>query len=97
MVNVFYTWRGGGGGGELHKNISQILATINLLSGEIARKTLSVRKNFIGNIHLSQTSCLNLDKFSSGNEIPIPDCRSRVSTVATNCTPTCPGPILRVI
>ena len=41
---------------------------------EITRKTLSARKNIIGNITLSQTSRLSLDKFGAGNHIP--DCRS---------------------
>ena len=45
--------------------------TINFSGGEIAGlETLSVRKNFIGNINLDQTSCLNLlDKFGIGNDI----------------------------
>ena len=34
----------------LHKNVSQILATIDSSSGEFARKTLSVMKSFTGNI-----------------------------------------------
>ena len=56
----------------LHSNVSQVLATINFSSGEIARKTLSARKNFIGNINLGQTSHLNWDKFGIYNDIP--DC-----------------------
>ena len=44
---------------------------------EIAGKTLSVRKNIIGNINSGQKSRLNLDKFGIGNEIP--DCRSAPS------------------
>ena len=59
--------------GVLHKNVSHILATINFLSGEIAEKTLSVRKNFIGNINLGQTSHLNLNKFGIGNDVPFAD------------------------
>ena len=43
-------------------------------SREITGKTLSARKNIIGNITLSQTGRLNLDKFGVGNYIP--DCRS---------------------
>ena len=49
---------GGGGGrgkgreGELHKNVSQTLATIDFSSGKIAVKTLSVRKNSIYDINL---------------------------------------------
>ena len=58
------------GVGVLHKNVSQMLATINFSSGEIARKTLSVKKNFISNVNLGQTNCLNLDKFVIGNDIP---------------------------
>ena len=41
---------------SLHK-VSQILVTIDFSSGEIAGETLSVRKNFIGNINFDQTSC----------------------------------------
>ena len=67
--NVFCVW-------ALHKIVSQILATINFSSGEIARKTLSVGNNFTGtcNINLGQTSHLNLDKFDISNDIP--DCQS---------------------
>ena len=65
---------GGGGGGLLHNNVSQILATNNFSSGETDRNFLSVLKNFIGNINLGQTSHLNLGKFGIGNDIP--DCRS---------------------
>ena len=46
----------------LHKNISQISATIDFLSGEIAGKTLSVRKNLKGTINLGQTSRLKLEQ-----------------------------------
>ena len=72
----FCMFRGGGGGGEgvLHKNISQILAIIDFSSREITRKILSARKNTLSNITLSQTSCLDFDKFGGGNYIP--DCRS---------------------
>ena len=49
----FCTFRGVA---ALHKNFSQILAIIDFSSREIARKTLSVRKNIIGNINLGQTS-----------------------------------------
>ena len=31
---------------------------------------MSVRKNAIGKINLSQTSCLDLDRFGVGNDIP---------------------------
>ena len=62
------------GGGGLRKNVSQILAVIDFSSREITEKTLSARKNIIGNITLSQTSCLSLNKFGVGNYIP--DCRS---------------------
>ena len=33
------------GGGGVHKNVSQILTTIDFSSGEISGKTLSVSKN----------------------------------------------------
>ena len=56
---VFCIGGGGGGGGGGHKNVSQILATINFSSGEIDGKFLSVWKNFIDNINLGQTSRLN--------------------------------------
>ena len=46
------------GGGVLHSNVSQILATVNFSSGEIDGKFLSVWRNFIGNINLGQTSHL---------------------------------------
>ena len=39
----------------LHKNIFQILATIDFSSGEIARRTLLVGKSFTGNINVDQT------------------------------------------
>ena len=45
---------------------------------KIARKTLSVDKNFIGNINLGQKSRLNLDKFGIG--IDILDCGSKLFT-----------------
>ena len=57
-------------GGKNHKNVSQILATINFSSGEIDGKFLLVWKNFIGNINLGQASRLNLDKFGISNDIP---------------------------
>ena len=47
---------------------------INLSSGEIDGKTLSVRNNFISNINLGQTNCFNLDKFGISNDVP--DCQS---------------------
>ena len=63
-----------GGGGGLSKNVSQILAIIDFSSREITGKTLSARKNIIGNITLSQTSRLSFNKFGVGNYIP--DCRT---------------------
>ena len=69
-TETFFALDGGGG----HKNVSKILATINFSSGEIDGKFVSVWKNFIGNINLSQTSRLNLDKFDIRKDIP--DCRS---------------------
>ena len=54
----------------LHKTVSQILVIINFSSRDITGKTLSVRKDFISNINLGKTSCLNLDKFGISNDIP---------------------------
>ena len=62
---LLHTW----GMGVLHKNVSQILARMDFSSREVAEKTLSVRENIIGNIHLGQTSHLNLDKFGLGNNL----------------------------
>ena len=74
---MFYSHWGGGGGVRLHKNVSHTLATIDFLRREIATKTLSVRKNVIGNINLGQTSLslLNSEKFGISN-LYIPDCLS---------------------
>ena len=74
---MFYSHWGGGGGGGLHKNVSHTLATIDFLRREIATKTLSVRKNVIGNINLGQTSLglLNSEKFGISS-LYIPDCLS---------------------
>ena len=68
--NVFCTFVGRG----LRKNVSQILAIIDFFKQRNYRKTLSARKNIIGNITLSQTSRLSLNKSGVGNYIP--DCRS---------------------
>ena len=81
MGNVFFARLGVG----LHRNISQILAIIDFSSKEIARKTLSVSKNIIGNINLGQTSRLNLDKFGISNDIP--ECRSALFGVRINYRP----------
>ena len=62
----------GGGGGGVQNNVSQMLAIVYFFDRNIAGKTLSARKNVIGNITLSQISGLNLDKFGVGNYIP--DC-----------------------
>ena len=56
----------------LQKNVSQILTTMDFSSGEIAGKTLPVRQNFRGNKNVGQTSCLKLNKFGTGKDIP--DC-----------------------
>ena len=71
--NVFSTFVEGGWG-ALHKNVSQVLAIIDFFKQRNYWKTVSVRKNIIGNITLSQTSRLSLDKFGIGNYIP--DCPS---------------------
>ena len=63
------------GGGEgvsvLHKNVSQILAIINLFKQRNYRKNLISKEENYGYITLSQTSCLNLDKFGVGNYISV--------------------------
>ena len=71
-TETFFALSGGGGG--VNKNVSQILATINVSSGEIYGKFLLVCKHFIGNINLGQTGLLNVDKFGIGNDIS--HCRS---------------------
>ena len=53
--------------GVLHKNVSKIFVTIDFSSGQIANKTLSVRKNFTGYVNLGQTSHLNLEKSGIDN------------------------------
>ena len=55
----------------LHKNV---LATIDFSMEKFSPQknpvTMSVRKNFVGNMNLGQKSCLNLDKFGIDNDIP---------------------------
>ena len=67
----------GGGGGRrvlvLHKNVSQILAIIDFFKQRNYRKNLVSKEENYKYITLSQTSCLNLDKFGVGNYIS--DCR----------------------
>ena len=48
----WHVWGGGGGWevGVLHKSVSQILAIIDFFNREITGKTLSARRNIIGNI-----------------------------------------------
>ena len=72
LTNRFCCGKHFSGGGR-GKNVSKILAIINISSRESTGKTLSVRKNIIGNINFSQTSRLNMDKFGVGNDNP--DCR----------------------
>ena len=79
---------------DLYKSDSQILATIDFSCRQIARKTLSVRKNFTGNINLSQTSRLNLDKFGIGNDIPVITDRHCSQTIGLMVAQ---GSILRVV
>ena len=69
--HFLHVWRGR----VLHKNVSQILAIIDFFKQKnYWKKPLSARKNIIGNITLSKTSRLNLEKFGIGDYIP--DCRS---------------------
>ena len=65
---------GGGGGGEVtQERFSNFSNNRFFSSREITGKTLSARKNIIGNINLRQTSCLSLNKFGVGNYIPDSD------------------------
>ena len=63
-----HVWGGGGGQEQRFSNVSNN----RFFNREITGKTLPAWKNVIGNITLSQTSGLNLDKFGVGNYIP--DC-----------------------
>ena len=62
-----HVW-GGGFTQEFFSNFSNN----RFSSREITGKTVSIRKNIIGNITLSLTNRLSLDKFGIGNYIP--DC-----------------------
>ena len=59
--------------GGLHKNFSKNFNKIDFFKQRNFRKNLVSKKNITGNITLSQTSRLNLDKFGEGSYIP--DCR----------------------
>ena len=65
--NVVFFW--GGGGGVTQERFSNVCNNRSLSSREITGKTLSARKSIIGNITLSQTSRLNLDKVGIDNSI----------------------------
>ena len=61
----------------LHKNVSQILAIIDFFKQRNYRKNLVSKEENYRYITLSQTSCLNLDRFGIGNYISFnSDCRS---------------------
>ena len=53
---------GGGGGGDFTQERFSNFSNTIFPSREITGKNLSTRKNIIGNITLTQTSRLNLDK-----------------------------------
>ena len=59
-----------GGGAVAQERFSNFSTNRFFSSREITGKTLSARKNIIGNITLSQTSCLGLNKFGVGHYIP---------------------------
>ena len=68
--NVFFLTFGGGG--FTQERFSNFGNNRFFQAEKLLEKTLSAGKNIIGNITLSQTSRLSLDKFGVGNYIP--DC-----------------------
>ena len=58
----------------LHRNVSQILAISDFFKQRNYQKNLVIKEENYKYITLSQTSCLNLDKFGIGNCIS--DCQS---------------------
>ena len=72
MGNIFFACLGKGRG-FTQERFSNFSNNRFFQAEKLLEKTLSVRKNIIGNITLSKTSRLNLDKFGIGNYIP--DCR----------------------
>ena len=70
---LLHVW-GGGGGRVTQERIPNFSNNQFFSSGEITEKTLSASKNNLGNVTLSQTNRLNLDKF--GIDTYIPDCWS---------------------
>ena len=65
FARIFLCW----GGGVLN-NVSQMLAIIDFFQAEKLLENVVSKENIIGNITLSQTRRLNLDKFGIGNYIP---------------------------
>ena len=63
-----------GGRGFIQERFSNFSNNRFFQAEKLLEITLSARKNIIGNITLSKTSRLNLDKFGVGNYIP--DCQS---------------------
>ena len=72
MGNIFFACLGKGRG-FTQERFSNFSNNRFFQAEKLLEKTLSARKNIIGNITLSKTSRLNLDKFGIGNYIP--DCR----------------------
>ena len=69
MGNIFlHVW--GRGRGFTQECFSNFSNNRFFQAEKLLEKTLSSRKNIIGNITLSKTSRLNLDKFGIGNYIP---------------------------
>ena len=64
---------GGGCRGFTQERFSNFSNNLFFQAEKLLEKTLSARKNIIGNITISKTSRLNLDKSGVGNYIP--DCR----------------------
>ena len=74
LLREMFFARLGEGGGFTQERFSNFSNNRFFQAEKLPEKTLSARKNIIGNITLSQTSCLSLNKFGVGNYIP--DCRS---------------------
>ena len=60
LRETFFLHLGGGGEGGGREERFSNFGNNQFLGGEIAGKTLSVRQNFIGNIHLSQKKSFKL-------------------------------------
>ena len=90
----FERFGGGGGGGGTQERFSNASNNRFFKQGH-CQKTLSVRKNFGGNINLGLTSYLNFDKLGIGNNAP--DCLLAPFTLSYGPTGLDLGRILRIV